>query len=106
MLAPMLECIGRIETCTNGDRDVIFGSTLVQDAVVRNLRTLAEPTQRLSDDVRRRAPTVPWRAMAGFRNVVVHGYAGLDPDVVRTVVERNVPELKQAVASPQASSPG
>ncbi len=102
----MLECIRRIETYTHGDRDTFFGSTLVQDAVVRNLQTMAESSQRLSDEVRRRAPAVPWRALAGFRNVVVHGYLGLDLDVVWSVVERNLPELKQAIAALKVSPPG
>ena len=52
----VLACIGRIDTYTEGKRSVFFGSTLVQDAVVRNLEVMAESTQRLSDDIKSRHP--------------------------------------------------
>jgi uncharacterized protein with HEPN domain len=64
----------RIETYTRGDRDICFASAFVQDAVVRNLRTLSESSQRLSDDVRRRAPSVPWRAQSPWRAFAMLSY--------------------------------
>jgi uncharacterized protein with HEPN domain len=45
-------------------------------------------------------------ALAGFRNVVVHGYLGLDLDAGWTVVERDLPDLKQTLASLKVSSAG
>ena len=49
-------------------------SDLVQDAVVRNLQTLAESSQKLSEKVKNTQTGVDWRAIAGFRNVLVHDY--------------------------------
>jgi len=55
-----------------GDSDVdllvFMSSTLVQDAVVRNLQTLAGSPQRLTDAAKATEPQVPWRERAGFRN--------------------------------------
>ena len=47
-LQHILRCISRIEEYTRGGRDTFFSSTLVQDAVIRNLQTLAESTQRVN----------------------------------------------------------
>ena len=68
----------------------------MQDAVLRNLHTIAESTQRLSDRVQATEPDVPWRAIAGFRNVIVHGYLGIDLEVVWSVVDRELPRLAEA----------
>ena len=54
------------------------GSELIQDAVLRNLQTLAESTKRISDDLKAGHPEVDWPAVAGFRNVLVHDYMGIN----------------------------
>lgn len=58
--------IARIEECANRERSKFYGSHLVQDAVVRNLQTIAESTQRVSDGLRATEPDVASRAVAGF----------------------------------------
>ena len=97
LLAHIRECIRRIEEYTGGGRTAFFDSHLVQDAVLRNLQTLAESAQRLSDRVKATEPGLPWPAIAGFRNVVAHGYLTLDLDAVWSVVERDLPRLAEAV---------
>jgi uncharacterized protein with HEPN domain len=69
----------------------------VQDAVVRNLQVLAESSQRLSDPVKSAEPSVPWRALSGFRNILVHGYLGVDLELVWRVVEKDLPPLRDAL---------
>lgn len=93
-LAHMLECIERVQTyCAQGE--VAFrASRLIQDATLRNLQTMAESSQRLSDTTKAMVPTVPWRAIAGFRNIIVHDYLGLDVDVIWRVVADDLPPLK------------
>lgn len=98
LLAHMGECIERIREYTAGDRSRFEASRLVQDAVIRNLQTLTESSQRLSDDIRATEPQVPWRELAGFRNVIVHGYLGIDLAAVWLVVEQDLPPLAAALA--------
>ena len=73
LLAHMGERIERIREYTAGDRARLETSRLVQDAVIRNLHTLTESSQRLPDEIRATEPQLPWRELAGFRNVIVHG---------------------------------
>ena len=72
LLEHIRTCIGRVREHTGDDRSVFYKSHLVQDAVLRNLHTIAESTQRLSDRVKATESDFPWRAIAGFRNVIVH----------------------------------
>lgn len=97
LLEHIQECIERIQEYTCAERANFFESQLIQDAVVRNLQILAESTQRLSDTLKAIEPDVPWRNIAGFRNVLAHGYLGIDLEAVWLVVERDLPELSKAV---------
>lgn len=83
----VLGCIARIESYTAGKKSVFVDSTLVQDAVVRNLQVLAESTQRISEAIKQKYPEVDWRGLAGFRNVLAHGYLGLDAQRIWELIE-------------------
>lgn len=98
-LIHILECIERIERYTAPGRDAFFSDTMMQDAVLRNLHTLSESTQRLSDALKDRHPEVDWFSIAGFRNVIVHDYLGIDLKTMWDIVERDLPELKLAVTA-------
>ncbi len=93
-LEHILDRIRRIEDYTKGDKNRFMESTLVQDAVTRNLQTMAESTQRLSDALKSSNPSVDWSAISGFRNILVHDYLGLDLERLWGVVERRLPLLK------------
>ena len=64
---------------------------------MRNLQTLAESTQRLSRSLKATEPAVPWSAISGFRNILVHNYLGIDLAAVWSVVEKDLPELELAI---------
>jgi uncharacterized protein with HEPN domain len=92
------ECIERIESYIGRmDKEEFMSSALVQDAVLRNLQTLAESTQRLSEEMKGSRPEIDWFKIAGFRNVLVHDYLGVDVETIWNIVERELPVLKDAV---------
>ena len=97
LLAHRRDCLDRILEYTNAERSRFDTSRLVQDAVIRNLQTLTESSQRLSDEIKSTEPQIPWRELAGFRNVIVHGYLGVDLGAVWLVVEQDLPALSEAV---------
>ena len=61
------------------------------------MQTLTESSQRLSSEIKATEPQMPWRELAGFRNVIVHGYMGIDLPAVWVVVERDLPLLAEVV---------
>jgi uncharacterized protein with HEPN domain len=95
-LEHILRCITRIEEYTAGGRESFFASPMVQDATLRNLQTMAESTQHLSSDLKSRHPEVQWKALSGFRNVLVHDYLGVDLEYVYQAIEEQMTGLRAA----------
>lgn len=100
------EAMARIEEYVQGGREAFLQSRLIQDAVLRNLQTLAESTQRLSTEFKRDHPDIDWRAIAGFRNVLVHDYLGVDVVRVWQIVKHDVPRLKRQLPEVQEGPDG
>jgi len=92
------ECIERIESyITEKGKQQFLDSSLIQDAIIRNLQVLSESTQRLSDAAKESMSEVDWFKIAGFRNVLVHDYLGVDIGRVWNILEKDLPVLKKAV---------
>ena len=92
------ECIERIESyVAEKDKQQFLDSSLIQDAIIRNLQLLAESTQRLSDVAKESESGIDWFKIAGFRNVLVHDYLGIDIERVWNILEKDLPVLKKAV---------
>jgi len=97
-LIHIIESIERIESYIEGlDEKSFLESTLVQDAVVRNLQVMSESTQRLSEETKQAQPEIDWYRIAGFRNILVHDYLGIEMETVWNIVEKELPLLKKAV---------
>lgn len=58
---------------------------------------MAESTQRLSEELKAAHPAVAWRSIAGFRNVLVHDYLGINLIRVWEVIEQHLPTFKQDI---------
>lgn len=91
------ECIRRIEENIADGKGRFLESHTLQDAVIRNLQTMAESTQRLSDGLKEAHSEIEWYRIAAFRNVLVHDYLGIDVERIWEITQRDVPELKQAI---------
>lgn len=77
-IARILEAIGQVEECTSGGEDVFQKDTKTQDAVIRKLEVIGEAAKRVPDSYREANPDVPWRRLAGLRDVLIHQYEGVD----------------------------
>ena len=98
----ILESIGWIESFTAEGREAFFKDRKTQSAVLRELQTLAESTQRLSDEFKGQYPDSPWQNMAGFRNVIVHDYLGIKLERVWEIVEVDLRSLKTTLTDAMA----
>jgi len=98
-LRHIMECIRRIEENVAGGREPWMASHTLQDAVMRNLQTMSESTQRLSEALKARHPKVEWQRIVAVRNVLVHEYLGIDLERIWEIIQRDVPEFKQAIAA-------
>lgn len=92
------EAIERIEEYTREGEEFFFDDRKTQDAVLRNLHTLAESSQRISSVLKEQYPQVDWRILSAFRNVVVHDYLGVSLDRIWDIVENDLPKLREHIA--------
>lgn len=70
-----------------------------QDAVTRNIEIIGEASRCLPDDFKESHPDIPWGEIVGMRNVVVHEYFGILPDVVWDVIQNELPALRAQIAA-------
>lgn len=63
------------------------------DATVRNLELIGEAASHIPQDVRNAHPAIPWRMLIATRNQLIHGYLGLDNDILWSIVQTDVPVL-------------
>jgi uncharacterized protein with HEPN domain len=75
------------------DFDDLAANIEKQDAILRRITIIGEATKRLSKDFREQHPTIPWKEIAGMRDVITHDYDEVDLDEVWTVIKQNLPEL-------------
>lgn len=90
----MIECCTKVEQYTSGlDRDTFFATGATYDAVLWNLTIVGEAANNVPASIQDARPEIPWRAVSGLRNRIVHGYAGIDDDTVWQVIREGIPEL-------------
>jgi uncharacterized protein with HEPN domain len=66
---------------------------LIMDAVCRNITIIGEAARKLDDAFHRAHPEIPWSGIIGARNIVMHAYEFLRPELIREMAEKDVPEL-------------
>lgn len=96
---------------SNRSFEEIVRDDMMQRSLIRSLEVIGEASKNLSPKVRERYPDVPWSGMARMRDRLIHGYFSVRWELVRDVVQNEVPIVKpeiqaiySAVLSEEASS--
>jgi uncharacterized protein with HEPN domain len=93
----MVESIHRMETYLHGGQAEFMESTLIQDAVVWNLKLVCHCAKRVSDVEKARHPEIDWTSLAALFRATVRDPWHLDPDEVWACVGEELPSLKHSL---------
>jgi len=93
-LSDIREALQRISAYVAGmTYESFVADSKTQDAVVRNLEILGEATKNLSNELRAKYPSIPWRSMAGARDRLIHHYFGTNLDIVWQIATVELPQV-------------
>ncbi len=97
-LEDILECIQKIKEYTHdATMDNFEEDSEKQDAVVRRLEIIGEAVKNIPDESKNRYTEIPWRQIAGMRDILIHEYAGVIWERVWKVVRDDLPSLQEKV---------
>lgn len=66
-------------------------------AVMRQMEIIGEAAKRISNNFKRQHPEIPWRDMAGMRDVLIHAYDDVNMDKVWDAIQNSVPTLIETI---------
>jgi uncharacterized protein with HEPN domain len=79
------------------EKETFLHDETLKRAFVRSLEIIGEAVKQLPNDLKERYSHLEWRAMAGMRDRLIHGYFGVDYDIVWDVVRNKIPALQREV---------
>ncbi|MBI5739113.1 MAG: DUF86 domain-containing protein [Nitrospirae bacterium] len=94
----ILTSIKEVDEFTKGmTPDDFYKDRKTINAVIRSLEVLGEASGKISDDIKSKAPNIPWGKMTGMRNKLIHEYFGVDLEIVWTVIKEDLPPIKPLI---------
>ena len=94
----IMESIGLIETYIGANsKEKLDNDQKLKDSIVRRLEIIGEAVKNIPDNFREKYPKVPWKKIAGLRDIIIHTYFDIDSDIVWDIIKKDLPDLKQNI---------
>ncbi len=90
----ILDAISHIEKYASKGRKAFDHDELVQIWMIYHLEIIGEAVRSISEGFRKANQQIPWKLIAGMRNILVHEYFAIDHDEVWATIEKDIPALK------------
>ncbi|MBL7156308.1 MAG: DUF86 domain-containing protein [Candidatus Pacebacteria bacterium] len=99
-LKHILESIIEIEKNINNlSKNEFLDSTMIQDAVVRRLEIIGEAVKNLPNSIKNKYLEIPWKKIAGMRDILIHQYFGVDVVLIWKIINQDLPKLKKQITT-------
>ena len=106
-LDDILESITQIEKYINKvDEDKFSKNTQLQDAVMRRLEIIGEAVKNLPTEYKNKHTKIPWKNIAGMRDILIHEYSGVNLKRVWKVIKEDLIDLKGNISEIRKESEG
>lgn len=93
-IADMIGFCERVLSFTHGvSREDFVAEPMRYDATVRNIELIGEAATHVPTSIRQASENIPWRMLIATRNQLIHGYAGIDDDVLWSIVQTDISGL-------------
>jgi len=98
LIEDILICLDKIKQyISNYSYDDFLEDYKTQDAITRNIEIIGEASKKISPELKSKYSNVPWKTIAGTRDRLIHGYFGVNIDIVWEIATIDVPVLKQDI---------
>jgi len=97
-LRDILDSIDKIENFIEGlESDEFAEDNKTVYAVIRAIEIIGEATKNLPESLKKEHSEVPWRKMTGSRDKMIHGYFGVDLEVIWSTIKEDIPSVKPLI---------
>lgn len=97
LLLDILESIEAVEKYTSHGRMIFDSDELIQVWVVHHLQIIGEACRMMPKEIQDGEPNIPWKGIIGMRNILVHQYHSIDPDIIWEMIIRDIPTFKKSI---------